>query len=61
MSIHIKVKIETINWCLYISKIEELKNIELIALTDYDDKYIKTEIKTYDDKVYTNFRGLKVP
>ena len=38
-----------------------MKNIELIALTNYDDKYIKTEIRTYDDKVYTNFRGLNVP
>ena len=27
----------------------------------YDDKYIKTKIKTFGDKVYTNFRGLNVP
>ena len=24
------------------------------------DKYIKTKIKTYDDKVCTNYRGLNV-
>ena len=27
----------------------------------YDDSYIKTKIRTYDDKVYTNFCGLNVP
>ena len=27
----------------------------------YDDIYIKTKIKTYGGKVYTDFRGLKVP
>ena len=25
-----------------------------------DDRYIKTKIKIYDNKVYTNFRGLNV-
>ena len=42
-------------------KIEDLKNIELNALPVYDDRYIKTKIRTYGDKVYTNFRGLNVP
>ena len=42
-------------------KIEDLKNIELNALPVYDDRYIKTKIRTYDDKVYTNFHGLNVP
>ena len=27
----------------------------------YDDKCIKTKIKTFGHKVYTNFRGLNVP
>ena len=27
----------------------------------YDDRYIKTKIRTYSDKFYTNFRGLNVP
>ena len=31
------------------------------ALSVYDDRYIKTKITTYDDKVYTNFRSLHVP
>ena len=26
-----------------------------------NDKYIKTKIKTYEDKVNTNFQGKKVP
>ena len=26
----------------------------------YDDRYIKTKIRTYNDKVYTNFCGLNV-
>ena len=42
-------------------KIEYLKNIELNALPDYDDRYIKTKTRTYGDKVYTNFHGLNVP
>ena len=36
-------------------------NIELNVLLVYDDRYIKTKIRTYGDKVYTNFRGLNVP
>ena len=32
------------------------------AFQVYDDKYIwKTKIRTYGDKVYTNFRGLNMP
>ena len=42
-------------------KIEDLENIELNALPVYDDRYIKTKIRAYGDKVYTNFRGLNVP
>ena len=41
------------NW----TKIENLKNIELNALPVYDDRYIKTKIRTYLDQVYTNFRA----
>ena len=40
---------------------KDLKNIELNVLPVYDDRYIKTKIKTYVDKVYINFRGLNVP
>ena len=43
------------------TNIEDLKNIELNALPVYDNRYIKTKIRTYNDKVYTNFRGLNVP
>ena len=43
------------------TKIEDLKNIKLNALSVYDDRYIKTKIRTYRDKVYTNFHGLNVP
>ena len=38
------------------TKIEDLKKIEF-----YDDRYVKTKIRKYDDKVYTNFSGLNVP
>ena len=31
------------------------------ALPVYDDRYIKTKIRTYLDKVSTHFRGLYVP
>ena len=42
-------------------KIEDFKNIELRGLPVYDDRYIKAKIRTYDDKVCTNFRCLNVP
>ena len=42
-------------------KVEDLKNIELNALPVYDDRYIKTKIRTYDCKVYTNFPRLNMP
>ena len=45
------------NW----TKIEDFKNIELNALPVYDDRYIKTKIRTYLEKAYTNFRGINVP
>ena len=41
--------------------IEDLKDIKLNALPVYDDKYIKVKIRTYGDKVYTNFGVLNVP
>ena len=43
------------------TKIEDLKYIKLNDLPVYDDRYIKAKIRTYGDKVYTNFRGLNVP
>ena len=42
------------------TRIEDIKNVELNALPVYDDRYIKTTIRTYGDKAYTNFRGLNV-
>ena len=38
-----------------------LKNIELNSLPVYDDRFIKTKIRIYGEKVYTSFRGLNVP
>ena len=43
------------------TKIKSSKNIELNDLLVYDDRYIKTKIRSYSDKDYTNFRGLNVP
>ena len=40
--------------------IESLKNIELNVLPVYDDRYLKTKIRTYGDIVYTNLRSLNV-
>ena len=42
------------------AKMEDLKNAELNALPVYDDRYIKTKIRTYSDKSFTIFRGLNV-
>ena len=43
------------------TKIEGLQNIELNALPGYDHRYLKTKIRTYGNKVYTNFHGLDLP
>ena len=43
------------------TKIEDLKDVKLNASPVYDDRYIKIKIRTYSDKVYTNFGGLNVP
>ena len=32
--------------------------MKLNALPVYDDRYIKTKVRTYGDKVYTNYCGL---
>ena len=39
---------------------EDLNNIELNVLSVFGDRCIKIEIRTYGDKVCTNFRGLNV-
>ena len=41
-------------------KLFRLKNIELNDIPVSDGRYIKTKIRTYGDKVYTNFHGLNV-
>ena len=43
------------------AKIGDLKNIKFKVLPVYDDRYIKTKIRTFGNKIYTNFRGLNVP
>ena len=43
------------------TKIEDWKDIKLNALPVYDDRYVKTKIRTHGDKVYTNFRDLNIP
>ena len=43
-----------------LTKIEDLRNIQFNALPVDDDRYIKTKIGTYGDKVYTNFLDLNV-
>ena len=43
------------------TKIEDMKNIELNALLVYENRYIKTKIRTYGDKVYINFHDLYAP
>lgn len=37
------------------------KNVEFDALPVYDARYVKSRIRTYGRKVYTNLRGLNVP
>ena len=42
------------------TKIEELQMNELNVSPVYDNRYIKTKIKTYGDNVYTNFCSVNV-
>ena len=44
-------------------KVEELLNVKFESKPIYgeDDKYIKAKIKSYKDKVNTNFQGKKTP
>ena len=44
-------------WNKIKSLIKKKLNSELV----YNDKYIKTKIKIYNDKVYTNFQHNKIP
>ena len=46
---------------IWTTKIEDLKNIELIKLPVYKDRYIETKIRAYGYKIYNNFRGLNAP
>ena len=43
------------------TKIEDLISIEIKTLLVYDDRYINTKIRTYGNKVYTNFCDLNGP
>ena len=43
------------------TKIEDLQNIEFDTLPVYDDRYIKTKIRTYGDKIYTHICGIHMP
>ena len=38
-----------------------LKNIYFNTLPVYDDRYVKSKIRTYGDKIYDNFPGLNMP
>ena len=42
-------------------KIANYQNIELNPLPIYDGRYIKTKIRTYNNKVSTNFRDINIP
>ena len=41
------------------TRIEDSKNLKLNALPVYDDRHIKTKIRTYRDKVYTNVHDIE--
>ena len=55
MSLHIDDEKLLEKYKAILTTIEDLKNIELNALPVYDDRYIKTKITTYGNKVYTSF------
>ena len=43
------------------NKIKSLIKKEFNIKPVYNDKYIKTKIKIYNDKVYTNFQHSRIP
>lgn len=43
------------------TKIEDLQKIKLNSSLVYDDRYIKTNIRTYGNKICANFYGLNLP
>ena len=55
MSLHIDDEKLLEKYKTIYTKIENLKNIKLNALSASDDRYIKTKIRTYGDKVYIIF------
>ena len=55
-----EIKTKTTHSCLSVQKAEDLTNNELKTLPVCDDRFIKTKITTYDDKVYTYFNGLNL-
>ena len=61
MSFHIDVKKLLEKYQAIWTKIEDFKNIELNGLPVYDDRYIKSKIRTCGNKVYTDFCSLNVP
>ena len=44
-----------------LTKIEGFENIKMNALPGYDDRHIKTKIRTYHNKISTNCHGLNMP
>ena len=60
MSFHIDDEKLLEKYKAILTKIEYFKKNELNILPVYDDGNIKTKIKTYEDNVYTSFRGLNV-
>ena len=61
MSFHINDEKLSEKYQIIWTKLGDLKNIELNALPIYNDWYIKTNVRTCTDKVYTNFCALNVP
>ena len=60
ISFHINDEKLLVKYKIIWSKIERLKNIELNALSVYDDEYMKNKRRPYTDKVYTNSRRVNV-
>ena len=70
----LKMDIKTINWSLFAKmmksyyksiksfglKLKTFWDIKWNVLPVYDDRYMKTKIRTYEDIVHTNFHELNV-
>ena len=57
----LKIKVHILNTLKFGIKIKELLNVKFYCQPIYEDKYIKTKVKTFNKMINTPFSGDKIP